>query len=367
MKATAEQPLSATLYYKAGSSDKVYQVQLEAQEGGWIVRFAYGRRGGPLRPGAKTASPVTYEKAAGIYGKLVAEKAAEGYVEGAAGAAMVEAGGVVLASAAEGFVPLQLMAEASEAEAEMMLDSDEWVMQEKHDGERLQLHRDGDRVFGFSKLGRLRTVLPEPVVAAALKVRPWSRFILDGELVGDRLRVFDVLSYGPAQGRPDDDVRGSSYQTRYRAYNSFVGSTFHSGLTVVPAVAGALKRPALAAIRAARGEGVVFKRALATYRAGRNIEDAAKYKFVATASVIVLRHNRKGKRSFDMGLAGGLGIGSCTVPVNQELPPVAACVEVQYLYAVGKLVQAVYLGVRTDILPEECVVGQLKYRQEPAL
>jgi hypothetical protein len=47
-----------TLYYRQGSSDKVYQAAIEPKENGFIVTFAYGRRGGTLNTGTKTSSPV---------------------------------------------------------------------------------------------------------------------------------------------------------------------------------------------------------------------------------------------------------------------------------------------------------------------
>jgi len=34
-----------TLYYRQGSSDKVYQAGIVPQVGGHVVQFAYGRRG----------------------------------------------------------------------------------------------------------------------------------------------------------------------------------------------------------------------------------------------------------------------------------------------------------------------------------
>jgi len=67
-----------SLYYREGSSDKVYQVTLEQKGGAWIVNFAFGRRGTTLQSGTKTSSPVPYDKAKKIYDKIVAEKMAKG-------------------------------------------------------------------------------------------------------------------------------------------------------------------------------------------------------------------------------------------------------------------------------------------------
>jgi hypothetical protein len=45
-----------TLYYRQGSSDKVYQASLESVDGGYVVHFAYGRRGATLQTGTVICS-----------------------------------------------------------------------------------------------------------------------------------------------------------------------------------------------------------------------------------------------------------------------------------------------------------------------
>jgi len=49
-----------TLYYRDGSSDKVYRASVEQSSGGWVVNFAFGRRGSALQGGTKTGTPVSY-------------------------------------------------------------------------------------------------------------------------------------------------------------------------------------------------------------------------------------------------------------------------------------------------------------------
>ncbi|MEO6848018.1 MAG: WGR domain-containing protein, partial [Chthoniobacterales bacterium] len=73
---------SITLYYKEGASDKIYQANLEAKDDGFIVTFAYGRRGSTLNTGAKTSNPVPYESAKKIFDKLIKDKTAKGYTPG---------------------------------------------------------------------------------------------------------------------------------------------------------------------------------------------------------------------------------------------------------------------------------------------
>ena len=76
---------SQTLYFRDGSSDKVYQAAIEAKDDGFVVNFAFGRRGATLQTGTKTASPVTLAAAKKIYDKLINEKKAKGYTPGAEG------------------------------------------------------------------------------------------------------------------------------------------------------------------------------------------------------------------------------------------------------------------------------------------
>src|SRR5947209_2600830 len=73
---------TATLYYREGSSDKVYQAAIEEADGGFVVSFAFGRRGTTLQTGTKTQSPVPFEKARSIFDGLIKSKLAKGYTPG---------------------------------------------------------------------------------------------------------------------------------------------------------------------------------------------------------------------------------------------------------------------------------------------
>ena len=70
---------SITLYFKQGGSDKVYQVSIESKDSGYVVNYAYGRRGTTLATGTKTSTAVNYDVARAIYEKLIKEKQAKGY------------------------------------------------------------------------------------------------------------------------------------------------------------------------------------------------------------------------------------------------------------------------------------------------
>ena len=61
------------LHFVDGGSDKVYHAAIRKDGDGYIVVFAYGRRGSALQYGSKTSGPVALEKAEKVYEKLVSE------------------------------------------------------------------------------------------------------------------------------------------------------------------------------------------------------------------------------------------------------------------------------------------------------
>ena len=70
---------SASLHYREGNSDKVYHAAVEPKDDGYIVTFAYGRRGNTLATGIKNDTPVQLETATKLFNKLVASKVSKGY------------------------------------------------------------------------------------------------------------------------------------------------------------------------------------------------------------------------------------------------------------------------------------------------
>lgn len=69
-----------TLLYQAGSSDKVYEVDLCcAGENRYLVNFRYGRRGTNLKEGSKTVQAVPLAEAQRVFDKLVNSQIQKGY------------------------------------------------------------------------------------------------------------------------------------------------------------------------------------------------------------------------------------------------------------------------------------------------
>lgn len=360
MTATLNPPQaeSTTLYFREGSSDKVYQCSIEPRDELFVVNFAYGRRGATMQTGTKTSSPVDYETAKGIYDKLVREKTAKGYTPGEDGTPYKRTGNEGRATE----IRPQLLNPIDEEEVQGLLEDPAWCMQEKKDGKRILLQKEGAAIHGINRKGLL-VGLPSPLVAQASKFS--GDVIIDGECVGDVLYAFDLLRVG------DDSLVTRPYKERLDLLIKLLDVPSLSHIEVLDtAVTPTLKAILYNCLKAARREGAVFKKLDAPYTPGRPASGGTqlKHKFCATLSAVVAKINPK--RSVEVRLLNGQGwvsAGNVTIPANHTVPLVGAVVEIKYLYAMpgsGALYQPVYLGVRTDVEKHECVVSQLKFKGE---
>ena len=346
---------SVTLYYCSGSSNKVYQAAIEEKNGeGFVVNFAYGRRGSTLQTGAKTAAPVPFEQAKKIYDKLVAEKTGKGYTPGPDGTPYAHTENEQRDSG----LRCQLLNPITEAEAEKLIDDPAWWLQEKFDGKRVLVKKDWhDTVTGINRKG-LTIGLPEPICQHAKRIT--GTFVIDGECIGDKLHAFDCLQ------RDGVEVSGFVYSKRLEILMGFIK---RGAIECAPTADGpGDKRDLFRFLKQENKEGCVFKRHDAPYIPGRPSSGGTqlKHKFYATASCIVAKINT-GKRSVALMLLDGkkkTNVGNVTVPANMSIPPAGSIVDVKYLYAflAGSLFQPVLLGVRDDINPEACTVAQLKLK-----
>ena len=345
-----------TLYYREGSSDKIYQAAIEQADGGFVVNFAFGRRGSTLQTGTKTTPPVSQEKAKAIFDKLVASKLAKGYTPGAEGTPYTHTDREARDT---GLRPQLLNPITEEQVAEILADKDYWL-QEKLDGKRILLRKEADVIVGINRKG-LTVGLPEPVLMAGEACA--ESFILDGECVGDRLHVFDLLALG------GDSLAARPYSERLRRLQGFL-SIPNSNLELVEtARTTAEKTRKFGELKISRKEGVVFKRHDAPYSPGRPASGGPwlKHKFTATGSFIVSRINPV--RSVGLEVYDGPNrapVGNVTIPINRPIPILGAVLEVSYLYAYpgGSLFQPVFIDVRDDISSTDCTVQQLKFRAE---
>ena len=351
-----------SLYFSEAGSDKEYHAQIIASGDGYVVNFQYGRRGSALKPGTKTAAPLPYEAAKKTYDKLVKEKTSKGYTYDESGAAFQ---GTENAGNKTDFVP-QLLNSISESEAMRLISDDEWVAQEKKDGERRAVHADAVQVIGINRKG-LSVPLPQAIADEMLVISKRTGVIrMDGEIIGDILYVFDLHI-----------VMGNSiylskgwYDRMLQAEAALIGFKNVQALNFAETTEE--KRALWNKVKAAHGEGIVFKRRDCLAKEGRPNSggDWLKFKFTESASCLVSAvHPTKRSVAIDLFDGGHLvDVGNVTIPSNHDIPAAGDVVEVEYLYAYkgGSLCQPVYHGKRMDIGHNACVLSQLKYKPDGA-
>ena len=357
-----------SLYYSEGSSDKEYHAEIIEVAGGNVVNFRYGRRGGSLTVGTKTSAPVDFAQAKKIYDKLVKEKTSKGYTPDVSGAAYQ---GTENAGLKTDFMP-QLLNPITESEAMACISDVNWAAQQKMDGERRAAHAEASNVLGANRKG-LAVPLPQAIADELQELATNSGAIrVDGEIIGDILYVFDLHVH---QGKR---IHALPWIQRMHLAEAVIAGCKYIK-TVSVAVSTKEKRSLWNKVKAAHGEGVVFKRLNCPVTAGRPNSggDWLKFKFTESASCTVMEVNA-GKRSVKIGLLACsefqdvikgqvvISVGNVTIPPNYEVPASGGIVEVEYLYAYkgGSLYQPVYRGKRADLDLTACTTSQLKFKPE---
>lgn len=347
-----------TLYFRQGSSDKVYQAQIEPSGDGYLVTFAYGRRGSTLTSGAKTQGPVLLAEARRIYRKLIQEKMAKGYTPGEDGTPYQHTD---KANQITG-IQCQLLNPIEVDQVEHYLASQDYWMQEKWDGRRLLLHKSGGEIIGINRKG-LAVALPDSLLSDARQCS--MDFTIDGEAIGDTLCVFDVLFIA------GEDLRPLRYQERHLRLMNLMACFQHRNIHMVEtAYLVPEKRQMFDQLAANEREGVVFKRIDAPYTPGRPASGGSQFKlkFYETASFVVGKINAKRSIGLLLDREGALvEAGNVTIPPNQDIPAPGMIVECRYLYAFpesGSVYQPTYLGVRDDLTVADCTFDQLKFKKE---
>lgn len=351
----------ASLFFKDGSSDKEYNTQLIETIGGYVVNFQYGRRGSTLTTGTKTLTPVPLEAATKIYTKLVTEKVGKGYKPGNdSGSGNFTT--VTTSTKDIVFVP-QLLNPIDESEIESYLLDDSYGAQEKMDGRHQAFSKTAGQVQVSNKKGQ---VIGHPE-ALNKAIRVSKDLLIDSEAIGEVFYAFDLLK---ANG---EDLRGLGYGDRYKVLTSIIKDLDQSTIKLVPLAIGYKEKKALYdKLKAAKKEGIVFKKLNAPHKPGRPASggDMLKAKFYSTVSARVTK-GRENKRSVGLELLSApkgnwVFMGNCTIPPNKEIPKIGSIVEIKMLYCIkgGSFYQPTYLGLRDDVDVEECLMSQVKYKPE---
>lgn len=346
-----------SLFYRDGSSDKVYHIQIvDLGDSSYKVNFQYGRRGSTLKQESKTATGVALEEAQKIYGKIIKEKMAKGY-QPATSSEQTQELAQVIEQKKTGIYP-KLLNPIDYEQTQDLVEDENWFMQEKFDGERRILCSDGASGSGVNKKG-MSVAIPASLeqIAKSMDVA----FIVDGEQIGDNYYLFDILELD------GEDLRQKSAIERLKIIQ---GTALRQWL-VYTAYTTKEKKELIEKCKENNKEGVVAKKKDSTYIPGRPASggDALKFKFWESCTAVVSSQS-KAKRSVQVQLVdsdgGRVDVGSVTVPSNYAIPEVGAIVEVEYLYAYkgGSLYQSKYKGQRSDQSLEDCSMSQLKFKPE---
>lgn len=333
---------TVTLYCREGSSDKEYQLRLEPADGGFLVNFAFGRRGSALKQGTKTQAPIAYDAAVKIYDKLLKEKQSKGYTESESGMRYV---GTDLEQRDSGLSP-QLPTAIQSEEVANYEENDLWVAQEKHDGEnRIIVVTDG-AVGGVNRRG---LSCPVPAHWSASDIPHVNgRTVLCGEDMGAGLIVFDMVEHD------GQCIRHLGFVERHATLTEMIARAGNpSWLTLSPiATTRAEKKALLQRMIAEDREGVVYKLASASFDQGRSL-NAVKHKIQESSTFEVTKINDQRSVAIILRDENGdaVPMGNVTVPANHPVPAVGAFIEVEYMYRFedGALMQPKYKGERTDI------------------
>jgi bifunctional non-homologous end joining protein LigD len=250
-------------------------------------------------------------------------------------------------------------------EFELYLSDDNWVAQQKLDGDRVLIRVDGGRVQALNREGRPRT---NPVPRKVLdQFQPFTNlpgpWCFDGELMtSGEFWIFDLPE---AAGKITAE---DPFTFRYAVLERFVASgnwPTSPCVRLLPTHRGDAKRQLLSELEQRDAEGLIFRHVEGRYRPGKRSDLVLKAKFTSTADVIVHEVRPEGRnnctyRLFDDGVL--VPAGSCSLEGRPDVHP-GDVIEVRYLYASEDrlLYQPVMVRVRDDKSPSECTVDQLQF------
>jgi len=326
---------------------KFYEVWIEESGTYFKVMFQYGRVGTAGVMGTKTPTPVNLTKAETILSDLVYEKTAKGYEKTGSKKQPISLQPILVIKklSDDGFdgIPTAGMMPTAVhlTDLEKYIKDDDWFAQEKMNGKFIRVVKGehGD-LHCYNKLTK-PVQIPSDIADA---INPYSpTFVADGELISDKLYVFDVAKHGKF------NLNDTPAQTRYDLHLckavSMIGS---KNIVLVPAAFGTSdKQDLVDRLQKKNMEGVVFKKCHGTYIAGKteNLNKASiiKVKFWKEVSAFIVSWNDK--NSVRLALAGTkssmvgdkkdlVPCGNVTIPEKYkgEVKP-GRILRVKYLYA----------------------------------
>lgn len=230
----------------------------------------------------------------------------------------------------------------------MAITDDSFVVQQKVDGQRVLVECNPRKVTYYNRKG-------DEITLNGGFTNYFSRFenvVFDGEFLNGVFWVFDEF--------PVDNPHAMTLDDRLDNLKHLIDET--NTVRILPtAYAAEEKRDLIRAVIKSRGEGVVLKDLNTRYYPGERLN--FKYKFYNDLDVVVSSlHEVKASANIVVYDPQGnpVELGSVSAPPWVAINDVLI---VKYLYATDekRLYQPTLIQRRTDKLPEECTVDQLRY------
>lgn len=244
------------------------------------------------------------------------------------------------------------------------LSDDGWWEQLKADGDRLLIEI-SDRVTVYNRNGEVRSkTTPSGVMAELNRLVGRGHWVLDGELVGKCLLLFDMVVAG------DVITPYDSFGVRYEALEALydLWAPKPDRVSVLPvARTREAKEALLAEARDQQREGVIFRRVDGHYESRRS-RQLMKCKFVREADCIIRDVGVDGHDNVVLNLLDPdanliRNVGSASAQGKRPRPQPGDVWVVRYLYVVDPERPRLYLPrlirKRTDKPYDECTYDQI--------
>jgi ATP-dependent DNA ligase len=255
-------------------------------------------------------------------------------------------------------IKAELLRDATDDIIKRLAFDEGWVFEEKHNGDRRLIEKQGTDIRDYNRNGDRGKGLPGSIVAA-LRKHPLHQFVIDVELVYDEIFPFDTLCLG------DEILAALPYSYRKSSLHAqFDGFSRH----IIPVESARMLQEKVALIQRLKdinAEGFVAKELNAPYRPAENNQRYNyRYKFTKTCDCIVIGRSPKGHDSVRVGLFDSQGklhdIGGVSLVGKENCLP-GDIVEVKYLWASrnNHIVQPRLVRKRPDKEPTQCILSQL--------
>lgn len=379
---------SVTLHYTdGGRSNKLYVIRLEAVGSDQFTVTGFnGKLGGSLTPQKKTPTPVPYAEAKAIFNSLEEQKRNHPKTpytvtdrkqgSGSAPPASAPAAPKTSNYQTTGFVAVHPK-KITEDEANRLLHNNDYIAEQKLDGEFLSLRLNSDgQVTAANKRGT-GILVPRNLTTAIRQLATISGCVslgLAGEYLDSTLHVFTIWE------KNGTSLLSLPHHLRIALKDKLASELTNTLLTsnskttfpikfIFTAQTQQDKLDLYDRVKQNNGEGVVFKH--------RESDISFKFKLYETGEFLLKANEKRSAECFAYHDGVLISLGSATIPTdavhahiqeaNLRDEPLVASVKYLYLSAPpatgpasGQLTQASFIRFRPEYQPSDCTTVDLK-------